>query len=155
MGNLTKMVAAFGIVALFACARHPAANVATNGASSCADRGTQLIAANVSAIAVHRYADASQAAERAARIALTCASREGSAAVQFGDRWRAANALVVAAELAHQANDLPRAHHLLHEGYAVMHTLRPPDHLSPLTSTLIAQQLDTARRDLHGEWAAW
>jgi hypothetical protein len=154
MGNFIKMAAVFGILGLCACAQRPA-QVSSNHNFDCAARATQLIAANVATIASHRYAQASQAAESAARIALGCAAAENSATAQFGDRWRAANALVVAAELAHQANDVRHAHRLLHEGYAVMHALRPPDHLSPLTSTLIAQKLDTARRDMHGEWAAW
>jgi hypothetical protein len=149
------MVAAFGVLALCACAQRPAVHITYKHDSDCATRATSLIAANVATIGAHRYAQASQAAESAARIALGCAAAEESAAAQFGDRWRAANALVVAAELAHQANDVQRAHRLLHEGYAVMHALRPPDHLSPLTSTLIAQKLDTARRDMNGEWAAW
>jgi|GEM_PF-6032851 len=152
---VAKIVAAFGIVALCSCAARPNTHVTYHRSSDCTERATNIIAANVSTIAAHRYADASRAAESAARIALSCASAEESPATRFDNRWRAANALVVAAELAHQAKDVQRAHRLLHEGYTVMHTLRPPDHLSALTSTLIAQKMDTARRDMNGQWAAW
>lgn len=103
-----------------------------------------MIAANDSAIARHHYRSASHVAERAARISLGC-----------GDRWRAANALVVAAELAHQAKDQRRAQNLLARGYALMQALHPPRHATALTSTLMAQRLDTARRDMQGQWAYW
>ncbi len=154
MVYFSRVALVFTLVALCACARHASTPISQGYSASCADRATSTIAANVWTIAKHRYGEASRAAEQAARISLACAD-DGSAATQFADRWRAANALVVAAELAHQANDPARAHRLLHEGYAIMHSLRPPEHVSALTSTLIAQKLDTARRDLHGQWAYW
>ena len=114
----------------------------------------QIVAQNVGAISSRRYAQASLAAEKAARISLTCAATE-TASAQFNDRWRGANALVVAAELAHQAAQPQRAKRLLAQGYAIMHMLRPPAHVSSLTSTLIAQTRDGAERDLRGEWSYW
>lgn len=155
MSRFKEALAAIGIAALCACTQHPTAHIVYSRTGKCADRATNVVAANVAVIAAHEYASASQATESAARIALGCAAKDGSPAGQFGDRWRAANALVVAAELAHRANDIPRAHRLLREGYGVMHALRPPERVSPLTSTLIAQELDSAERDMHGQWAAW
>lgn len=121
---------------------------------SCSDRARQIVAENVLTITTHQYTRASLAAEKAARTSLTCANKE-SAAEAFDDRWRGANALVVAAELAHEANDPNRARRLLNEGYAIMHNLRPPTHVSDVTSSLIAQKLGTAREDLAGKWAYW
>jgi hypothetical protein len=121
----------------------------------CGARATQIIAQNVTSITQHRYRDASSAAERAARVSLACAASESSSPQAFSDKWRGANELVVAAELAHQAADEARAHRLLHEGYSIMHVLRPPRNASALTSSLIADKLDAARRDLHGQWALW
>jgi hypothetical protein len=154
MALRSKVTAVFGIAVLSACAQHTPTHVVNARAAQCTARATSLIAANVSVIAQHHYSAASRAAERAARISLACVATD-STIVQFDDRWRAANAFVVAAELAHQANDQLRARRLLHEGYNIMHALRPPDHVSALTSTLIAQKLDTARRDLHGQWVYW
>jgi hypothetical protein len=121
----------------------------------CGDRAVQIIAQNVNAISSHRYAAASRTAERAARISLACASRERSKRQAFSDRWRGANALVVAAELAHQASQQHRANRLLAEGYRIMRSLQPPAHVSALTSTLISQTRDGAERDLHGQWSFW
>lgn len=129
---------------LTACSSHPAAQIAQHGHGVCTARATDMIAANGTAIAEHRYRAASHVAERAARISLGC-----------GDRWRAANALVVAAELAHQAKDQQRAQDLLARGYALMQALHPPRHATALTSTLMAQRLDTMRRDMQGQWAYW
>jgi hypothetical protein len=123
--------------------------------TACGQRATQLIARNVDAISSHQYDAASRAAEQAARISLRCAVTESTLTQRFTDRWRGANALVVAAELAHQAADQPRAARLLAEGYGIMHALQPPAHVSALTSTLISQTLDGARRDLRGQWAYW
>ena len=123
-------------------------------AVSCDDRATQIISANVTSITTHHYDQASRMTERAGRLSLACAAA-GSQADRFGARWRASNALVVAAELAHEAHDYKRAHSLLHEGYAIMHALHPPRHVSELTSTLIAQKLDSARHDMAGQWAYW
>lgn len=129
---------------LTACSSQPAMQTAQRERGSCTDRATSMIASNGTAIAEHRYRAASRVAERAARISLGC-----------GDRWRAANALVVAAELAHQAKDQQRAQNLLARGYALMQALHPPRHATALTSTLMAQRLDTARRDMQGQWAYW
>lgn len=129
---------------LTACASQPAVQTAQRESGSCTDRATKMIAANDTAIAEHRYRVASHVAERAARISLGC-----------GDNWRAANALVVAAELAHQAKDHERAQNLLARGYALMQALHLPRHATALTSTLMAQRLDTARRDMQGQWAYW
>ncbi|HZZ66521.1 MAG TPA: hypothetical protein VFE17_13525, partial [Candidatus Baltobacteraceae bacterium] len=129
--------------ALAACAHAPRTHVVYS-ASSCIDRATDTFAQNVWAIRAHRYAEASTAAEDAARMALTCANKAtGSSRTQA--RWRAANALVVSAELAHQAKDTGRARRLLREGYAIMHSVRPP-RTDAFTSTLVAQKLDVARR---------
>jgi hypothetical protein len=122
--------------------------------TACSQRAVQIVAQNVGAISSHRYAQASLAAERAGRISLQCAAGEPASA-QFSDRWRGANALVVAAELAHQAAQPKRAQRLLAEGYAIMHQLRPPAHVSALTSTLIAQTRDGAERDRRGQWSYW
>lgn len=120
----------------------------------CSARAVQIIARNVGAISSHQYVQASRAAEHAARISLQCAAGE-TANAQFSDRWRGANALVVAAELAHQAQQQPRAERLLAEGYAIMNALRPPAHVNDLTSTLISQTRDGAERDLRGQWSYW
>lgn len=114
---------------------------------TCDDRATRIISWNAGLITAHRYAAASAAAERAARASLGCPD--------FADRWRGANALIVAAELAHQAKQPARAAQLLGEGYAIMNALHLPKHSSELTSTLIAQKLDTARQDMAGRWAYW
>jgi len=121
----------------------------------CGDRAVRIISQNVGAISSHQYAAASLAAERAARMSLACASRERSRAKGFSDRWRGANALVVAAELAHQASQQHRANQLLAEGYRIMRSLQPPAHVSALTSTLISQTRDGAERDLRGQWSYW
>jgi hypothetical protein len=136
------------------CAHAPVLHLSAGGVP-CGDRATQIIAQNVTSITDHRYRDASVAAERAARVSLACAATESSRSRAFNDKWRGANELVVSAELAHQAADETRAHRLLHEGYTIMHALRPPRNASALTSSLIADKLDAARRDLQGQWAYW
>ncbi len=141
------------VLALAACA-HAQRSVVTPAMVSCDERATQIVAANVNSITSHRYAQASRAAEAAARVSLECAGASG-AAQKFEHRWRGANALVVAAELAHEAGDIPRAHRLLHEGLLIMHGLRSPRHVSEVTSTLIAQRLAGAQSDLAGQWAYW
>lgn len=152
MVRLLRAAAPFLAAALAACAQAPRAHVVYT-ASSCIDRATETIAQNVWAIRAHRYAVASAAAEHAARMALSCAGQDGGAR-RAQARWRAANALVVSAELAHQANDAVRARRLLREGYGIMHSVRPP-RTDALTSTLVAQKLDVARRDLQGRWSSW
>lgn len=139
---------------LAACAHTSRPVVVLRATPPCGDRATQIISANVSSITSHRYAQASRAAEQAARVSLSCADAERSSEA-FGDRWRGANALVVAAELAHEANDTVRARRLLHEGYTIMHGLRPPHRVNEVTSSLIAEKLGTARQDLAGQWAYW
>lgn len=150
---LYRTVCIAGIFALSGCAQ-PVRPVSTDTRLPCSDRATQIIAQNVNAVAHHRYAEASAAAERAARASFSCAS-VAPPGESFSDKWRGANELVVAAELAHQASDDARAHRLLHEGYAIMHALRPPRGASAMTSSLIADKLDSARRDLAGQWAYW
>lgn len=142
--------------ALTGCAA-PAAHHRTVTAirTPCSDRAVQIIAQNVGAISSHRYADASRAAEQAGRTSLRCADAESSPTQRFSDRWRGANALVVAAELAHQAAQQKRANHLLAEGYGILHALQPPAHVSALTSTLISQTRDGAERDMRGQWSYW
>lgn len=143
MHLLIRTVLIAGALAFVGCAQRPAPFKNTPHVA-CADRAAEIVAANVTAISQRRYGAASRAAEHAASISLAC-----------GDRWRAANALIVAAELAHQADDAARAKTLLARGYGIMHALRPPRHATALTSTLMAQRLDTARRDMHGQWAYW
>lgn len=143
-----------GVISMAGCTQAPVQQHLSSAPIPCGDRATQIIAQNVTAITEHRYRDASVAAERAARASLACASSE-SAHESFSDKWRGANELVVSAELAHQASDEARAHRLLHEGYAIMHALHPPRNASALTSSLIADKLDAARRDMHGQWAYW
>jgi hypothetical protein len=156
MNATLRFALCFAVIGLVACSQAPAVHTTSTAAAarSCSDRATQIVAQNVGAITDHRYGDASIAAERAARVSLNCAQTD-EPAQRFGDRWRGANALVVAAELAHQGSDDARAHRLLHEGYAIMRQLRPPHHVSSITSTLIAEKLDTARRDMQGQWAYW
>lgn len=143
MKSLFRICLLSAAAALTACAHisHTGAVAQTRGA--CADKASQIIAGNEAAIAEHHYGRASRAAESAAGVSLSC-----------GDRWRAANALVVAAELAHQANELARAHRLLAQGYALMHTVHLR-HATALTAALLSQRLDTARRDMRGQWAYW
>lgn len=153
MTRVIAIAAAVATLACTACAAQPVhPRTAIN--TPCSQRAIQIVARNVDAISSHRYAQASQAAEHAARISLDCAGTE-SAQAQFSDRWRGANALVVAAELAHQARQTQRAKRLLAEGYAIMHALRPPTHVNDLTSTLISQTRDGAERDLRGQWSYW
>ena len=139
---------------LVACASPAQTTAGRADNASCDDRATQIVSANVTSITTHHYDQASRMTERAGRLSLACAET-GSLADRFDARWRAANALVVSAELAHEAHDYKRAHSLLHEGYAIMHSLHPPRHVSELTSTLIAQKLDSARHDMAGQWAYW
>jgi hypothetical protein len=153
MSYLIRTVLIAAVVGMVGCA-HANTQRLSAAVLPCGERATQIIARNVTSITQHRYGDASVAAERAARVSLACASTEPSPQA-FSDKWRGANELVVSAELAHQAADEPRAHRLLHEGYAIMHSLRPPRNASALTSSLIADKLDAARRDLHGQWALW
>ena len=140
--------------ALPGCAASAAHHTTADITTPCSDRAVQIIARNVDAISSHQYAAASRAAEQAGRISLACAPHEAPAQ-RFSDRWRGANALVVAAELAHQAAQQDRANRLLAEGYRIMRSLQPPAHVSALTSTLIAQTRDGAERDMRGQWSYW
>jgi hypothetical protein len=154
MTYLIRTVFIAGVVAMSGCTHAPVLHLSAGGIP-CGDRATQIIAQNVTSITDRRYGDASIAAERAARVSLACAGSESSRSRAFSDKWRGANELVVSAELAHQAANETRAHRLLHEGYTIMHALRPPRNASALTSSLIADKLDAARRDLQGQWAYW
>lgn len=142
-----------GVISVAGCTQAPVQH-ASNAQIPCGERATQIIAQNVTAITERRYRDASLAAERAARASFACSKSEPAQA-SFSDKWRGANELVVSAELAHQGADEPRAHRLLQEGYAIMHALHPPRNASALTSSLIADKLDAARRDMNGQWAYW
>lgn len=135
-------IALLAAALLPAACSHPAASV-THAQVACKERAARAMAANASVIRAHQYSAASHNAERAARISLAC-----------GDRWRASNAFVVAAELAHQAKQQRRAHDLLARGYALMHSVHLRN-ATALTSTLMAERLDTARRDMRGQWAYW
>ncbi|HEV3152261.1 MAG TPA: hypothetical protein VGZ02_00495 [Candidatus Baltobacteraceae bacterium] len=141
------------LVSLSACSA-PVHRVAERAIPpSCAERATAIVAENAGLITSRHYAQASRATEAAARVSLSC--KDANPARAFSDRWRGANALVVAAELAHEANDIPRAHRLLHEGYSILYSLHPPHRVNDVTSSLIAQKLDGARQDLAGQWAYW
>lgn len=153
MSYMIRAVVLAGALGIVGCAQTPVRHLSA-ARIPCSERATQIIAQNVTAITEHRYRDASAAAENAARASLSCASAD-TPVQAFGDKWRGANELVVSAELAHQASDEARAHRLLHEGYAIMHGLRPPRSTSAMTSSLIADKLDGARRDLSGHWAYW
>ncbi len=150
-----RIAAALAAAGLSACAASPARHVTLSVSTPCSARADSLIAQNVDSISSHHYARASRVAEQSARVSLRCSGTESSAAQRFGDRWRGANALVVAAELAHQAAQQQRANRLLAEGYRIMHALQPPAHVSALTSTLISQTRDGAERDLRGQWSYW
>lgn len=152
--RMLRVIAAIAAAALTGCAAAATHKHLASIDTPCSARAVQIVAQNVGAISSRRYVQASLAAEKAARISLTCAETE-SASAQFSDRWRGANALVVAAELAHQASQPQRAKRLLAEGYGIMHMLRPPAHVNALTSTLISQTRDGAERDLRGEWSYW
>jgi hypothetical protein len=154
MAHLIRTALIAGAISMAGCSHATSQHLSAVGLP-CGERATQIIAQNVTSITQHRYRDASSAAERAARASFSCAASEKSTPQAFNDKWRGANELVVAAELAHQASDETRAHRLLHEGYAVMHNLRPPRNASALTSSLIADKLDAARRDMQGQWAYW
>jgi hypothetical protein len=154
--RVLRFAAAIAAAAALPGCAAPAAHHQTAAIDTpCSEHAVQIIARNVGSISSHRYADASRAAEQAARISLTCSASEPSATQRFSDRWRGANALVVAAELAHQAAQHQRANRLLAEGYRIMHSLQPPAHVSALTSTLISQTRDGAERDMRGEWSYW
>jgi hypothetical protein len=150
-----RVAALFGICLLAACAAPARGGSTSADHFSCSDRATQIISANAASVAAHQYDAASRNAEHAARVSLECARISADPVERFSDRWRGANALVVSAELAHEANQYPRAHALLREGYAIMHNLQPPNHVSEITSTLIAQKLDGARHDMAGHWIYW
>ena len=150
-----RIIAVVAVALLTACAAAPAPKRTANVNTPCGERAVQIIARNVDAISAHRYAAASLSAEKAARISLACAAQEAAPRARFTDRWRGANALVVAAELAHQAAQPARARRLLAQGYRIMHSLQRPAHVSDLTSTLISQTRDGAERDLHGQWSYW
>lgn len=151
----TRIVTLFIFAALTACAAPAARHYTATQETACGQRAVQLIAQNVDTISARRYSAASSAAEHAARLSLACAQTERTGQARFSDRWRGANALVVAAELAHQAAQPQRAKRLLAEGYRIMHELQPPSHVSTLTSTLISQTRDGAERDLRGQWSYW
>lgn len=146
MASSLRVGAVFGLVLFSACSSPPARHVAntTPPSQHSCSTATTIIASNDSLIAARRYAQASRNAERAGRLELAC-----------GDRWRAANALIVAAELAHQQGDLPRARNLVHEGFALMRALRPDKDTQSVNSALLAQQLSSAQRDIRGEWTFW
>lgn len=150
-----RIGAAIAAAALTGCAAPAAHHQTATIDTRCSQRAVQIVAQNVGAISSHHYAEASRAAERAGRISLSCAPTETSSTQRFSDRWRGANALVVAAELAHQAAQQQRANSLLTEGYHIMHSLQPPAHVSALTSTLISQTRDGAERDMRGQWSYW
>jgi hypothetical protein len=153
--RLTTAAALLAIAAaISACSETPAQHRSGDIATLCTQRAAQVAARNVDAISAHQYARASQVAETSARISLACAANESPDA-RFADRWRGANALVVAAELAHQAAQRDRAKQLLAQGYRIMNTLRPPAHVSDLTSTLISQTRAGAERDMRGQWLYW
>ncbi len=143
MASTLKVGAAFAAVLLCACSPQGMRpqHMAARPPSACTDTGA-LMAANSHVISEHLYAQASQNAEHAARTALSC-----------GDRWRAANALIVAAELAHQHGDYTRARTLVHEGFGLMRTLRPAQ--KTVSSALLAQQIHSAKRDMNGQWTYW
>lgn len=141
MANPFRLLAALGVAAIAACSAtpgKPAQRVSVH--VSCEDRAASLINANERAVANRNYALASGNAERAARISLSC-----------GDRWRAANELIVAAELAHQQGDVARARGLVREGFGIMKRVRSKE----VTSSLLAQQMNSAQRDLSGSWTLW
>ena len=153
--RLTTAAALFAVaVALNACSEAPVEHHTADAVTPCSQRASLVAAQNVDAISARRYALASHVAETSARISLVCATHESPSA-RFADRWRAANALVVAAELAHQGSQSDRARRLLAEGYHIMNTLRPPAHVSDLTSTLISQTRAGAERDMRGHWLYW
>lgn len=152
---MLRLAAALTLLGMTACAGAPPRHSTVSLTTPCSERAVQVVAHNVDAISSRRYAEASREAEKAARISLNCARTEPSQNERFSDRWRGANALVVAAELAHQASQQHRANRLLAEGYRIMHALQPPAHVNPLTSTLIAQTRDGAERDLRGQWSYW
>lgn len=151
----TRIITLCIFAALTACAAPEARHYAASHETACGQRAVQLIAQNVDTISARRYSAASSAAEQAARVSLACAQTERTQQERFSDRWRGANALVVAAELAHQAAQPQRAKRLLAEGYRIMHQLQTPSHVSTLTSTLISQTRDGAERDLRGQWSYW
>lgn len=153
MSYMIRAVLFAGALSIVGCSQAPVQHLSA-ARVPCSEQATQIIAHNVTAITGHRYRDASNAAERAARASLACAAGDPPVDA-FNDKWRGANELVVSAELAHQGADEARAHRLLHEGYAIMHSLRPPRSTSAMTSSLIADKLDGARRDLSGHWAYW
>lgn len=126
-----------------------------NRGPSCIQRAAAAVAAQTPAIAARHFAAASRAIERAARGELACAAGAERPAERFAARWRAANAFILSAELAHGTGDDTRAIALLRRGYALMHRLRPPRRTADLTRSLIAQRLDGARRDMDGQWVLW
>jgi len=141
MANPFRLLAALGVAAIAACSAAPGKPARTVSVrAACEDRAASLITANAGAVAAHEYALASGNAERAARISLSC-----------GDRWRAANELIVAAELAHQQGNAARARALVHEGFGIMKRVGSRE----VTSSLLAQQMNSAQRDLSGTWTLW
>jgi hypothetical protein len=153
MHILYRLAVLCALAAFAGCARpveHVAAAKAPCGANAIA-----IVAANVRAAAREGFGTASERIERAARISLSCAPQTRSNQQAFQDRWRGANALILSAEFAHQAAENGRAGRLLHEGYAIMRELRPPVHVGTLTSTLLAERLESARHEMQGRWIYW
>lgn len=151
----TRIITLSIVAALTACSAQASRHRSVGLETACGQRAVQLIAQNVDTITARRYGAASAAAERAARVSLACAATDRTVQERFSDRWRGANALVVAAELAHQAAQPQRAKRLLVEGYRIMHELQPPTKMSTLTSALVSQTRDGAERDLRGQWSYW
>ena len=137
MARFLPIAAAFGMAMLAGCASH------TNRVA-CNDRVAAMMASNDAAIRAHKYTQASRTAETAARLSMHC-----------DDRWRAANAFKVAAELAHQNGDTVRAQVLLHQSFSLMRGLRKTVKWNDITATLLAQRLDSARKEMNGQWAYW
>ncbi|MFN2448534.1 MAG: hypothetical protein ABR508_01900 [Candidatus Baltobacteraceae bacterium] len=144
MASLLRFAAAFAVAALASCttpAHHAAAQAAD---ARCGARAAQLMNSSTGSVSARRYEAASRKAEGAARIWLGC-----------GDRWRGANAMIVAAELAHQHGDAAHARSLVHQGFAIMHGLRKTVSVNAMQSSLLADKLHSAARDMRGEWSYW
>lgn len=146
MAASLRVAAALTVAVLAGCAAssfstQPAQNA---GANVCGGRVISVMAFNERAIRRREYAAASRTAESAARLSLQC-----------GDRWRAANALKVAAELAHQQGNTVRAHALLHESFTMMRGLHATQQWSDVTKALLAERLSSAQKEMNGQWVYW
>ena len=144
MANLLKIAAVLGVAALTACGAPSNPSSARAAGVTCGMRAAQTMSAGTADVKARRYGAAARSAENAAHMWLAC-----------GDRWRGANALIAAGELAHQSGHSAHGRALVHEGLGIMHGLRQTISINEVQSSLLAQKLNSASHDMQGHWSYW